>query len=261
MIADQLLTDKVVVISGGAGLLGQVFVASVIASGGTAVIADINLEAAQQAAEQIKNQSGVERVHAIALDINSKASLAETIDALDRQFGKIDALVNNAYPRNKNYGRHFFDVDYADFCENLSINLGGYFLASQQFAQYFNRQGFGHIINIASIYGTVTPRFEVYENTSMTTPVEYVAIKSGLLQLTKYMAKYFKGMKIRVNAISPGGILDHQPESFLKAYRRFCANKGMLNKEDLGGTLVYLLSDLSQFVNGQNIIVDDGFSL
>ncbi|NVK31264.1 MAG: SDR family oxidoreductase [Gammaproteobacteria bacterium] len=258
---EQLLTDKVVVITGGAGLLGQVFAASVIAHGGTAVVADINLEAAKQAAEQIKQQSGVVKVHAIALDINSQASLTGAIVSLNKQFGKIDALVNNAYPRNKNYGRHFFDVEYADFCENLSINLGGYFLASQQFAQYFKQQGFGHIVNIASIYGVVAPRFDVYENTSMTTPVEYAAIKSGLLHLTRYMTKYFKGMNIRVNAISPGGIFDHQPEPFLKAYKRSCANKGMLDKEDLGGTLVYLLSDLSQYVNGQNITVDDGFSL
>ena len=126
---------------------------------------------------------------------------------------------------------------------------------------YFKKQGFGHIVNIASIYGMVAPRFEIYENTTMTTPVEYAAIKSGLLQLTKYMTKYFKGMNIRVNAISPGGIFDHQPEAFLNAYKRSCANKGMLNKEDLGGTLVYLLSELSQYVNGQNIAVDDGFSL
>jgi NAD(P)-dependent dehydrogenase (short-subunit alcohol dehydrogenase family) len=260
-MSEQLLEDKVVIITGGAGLLGQVFVASVIAYGGTAVIADINLEAAKEAVEQIRQKSGKDKVHAIALDITSKASLVEAISSLDTKFGKIDALVNNAYPRNKNYGRHFFDVEYSDFCESLNINLGGYFLASQQFAQYFKLQGFGHIINIASIYGFVAPRFDIYEKTSMTTPVEYAAIKSGLLQLTKYMTKYLKDMNIRINAISPGGILDQQPEPFLKAYQRSCANKGMLDKGDLGGTLVFLLSDLSQYVNGHNLVVDDGFSL
>lgn len=257
----RLLEGKVVVVTGGAGLLGKVFVASVVAQGGTAVIADIHLEAARQTAEEIKQQSRTNNIYPIALDITSKFSLTEAIAALDTQYGKIDALVNNAYPRNKNYGRHFFDVEYSDFCENLSLNLGGYFLASQQFAKYFEKQGYGNIINISSIYGFVAPRFDIYENTKMTTPVEYVAIKSGLLQLTKYMTNYFKGMNIRVNSISPGGILDHQPASFLKAYRHCCANKGMLDKEDISGTLVYLLSDLSNFVNGQNIVVDDGFSL
>ncbi len=100
-----------------------------------------------------------------------------------------------------------------------------------------------------------------YDNTPMTMPVEYAAIKSGLIHLTKYMAKYFKGMNIKVNALSPGGILDKQPESFLEKYKEKCLNKGMLENSDLKGTLVYLLSDMSKYVNGQNIVVDDGFSL
>jgi NAD(P)-dependent dehydrogenase (short-subunit alcohol dehydrogenase family) len=95
----------------------------------------------------------------------------------------------------------------------------------------------------------------------MTMPVEYAAIKSGLIHLTKYMAKYFKGMNIKVNALSPGGIFDNQNEIFLKNYKDECLNKGMLDKSDLNGTLIYLLSEMSQYINGQNIIVDDGFSL
>jgi NAD(P)-dependent dehydrogenase (short-subunit alcohol dehydrogenase family) len=95
----------------------------------------------------------------------------------------------------------------------------------------------------------------------MTTPVEYAAIKSGMLHLTKYMAKYFKGKNIRVNAISPGGILDGQPREFLSEYNQKCLTKGMLDGCDLSGTLVFLLSDMSMYINGQNIVVDDGFSL
>ena len=92
-------------------------------------------------------------------------------------------------------------------------------------------------------------------------PVEYAAIKSGLIHLTKYMAKYFKGMNIRVNALSPGGIEDAQDKHFLQNYKQECLNKGMLDTADLEGTLVYLISDMSTYVNGQNIIVDDGFTL
>ena len=95
----------------------------------------------------------------------------------------------------------------------------------------------------------------------MTMPVEYAAIKSGLIHLTKYMAKYFKGMNIKVNTLSPGGILNNQPEVFLEEYKKNCLNKGMLENIDLKGTLIYLLSDMSTYVNGQNIIVDDGFIL
>ena len=92
-------------------------------------------------------------------------------------------------------------------------------------------------------------------------PVEYSAIKSGVLHLTRYFAQYLKGTQIRVNAISPGGIKDGQPESFLRAYASFCATKGMLDPSDLTGSLTFLLSDMSQYITGQNIVVDDGFSL
>lgn len=256
-----MLSNKVVVITGGAGLLGKEFVKSVVENNGIAVIADINEELGSKVKEELSMELGSKNIDFVELDITSKKSLQQCINYLNTKYGKIDALVNNAYPRNKNYGKHFFDVEYSDFCQNTNLNLGGYFLTSQQFANYFKEQGYGNIINISSIYGVVAPKFEIYENTTMTVPVEYAAIKSGLLHLTKYMAKYFKGMNIRVNAISPGGIFDNQPEQFLANYKKQCLNKGMLDKSDLKGTLVYLLSDMSRYVNGQNIIVDDGFSL
>ena len=256
-----MLSNKIVVITGGAGLIGKEFVKAVIENNGTAIIADINEEIGMKIKEQLSHELKSENIDFIKLDITSKTSLSKCIDYLDAKYGQIDAIVNNAYPRNKNYGRHFFDVEYEDFVENIGLNLGGYFTTSQVFSKYFQKQGYGNIINISSIYGVVAPRFEIYDNTPMTMPVEYAAIKSGLIHLTKYMAKYFKGMNIKVNALSPGGIFDNQPEPFLEAYKKQCSSKGMLDKSDLKGTLVYLLSDMSRYVNGQNIIVDDGFSL
>lgn len=256
-----MLKNKVVVITGGAGLIGKEFVKAVIENGGIAIIADINEQIGEEVKENLSEELNTTNIDFIKLDITSKESLNKCINYLDKKYERIDALVNNAYPRNKNYGRHFFDVEYEDFIQNLGLNLGGYFTASQQFAQYFQKKGYGNIVNISSIYGVVAPKFEVYENTTMTMPVEYAAIKSGLIHLTKYMAKYFKSMNIKVNALSPGGILNNQPEAFLKKYKEQCLNKGMLHNSDLKGTLVYLLSDMSKYVNGQNIIVDDGFSL
>ncbi len=95
----------------------------------------------------------------------------------------------------------------------------------------------------------------------MTSPVEYSPIKAGIIILTKYMAKYFKGTNIRFNCISPGGILNKQPKEFRDRYQKYCTSKGLLDAIDLKGTLVYLLSDSSKYVNGQNIIVDDGWTL
>ncbi len=250
----KMLKNKVIVVTGGNGLLGRSFCAEISAQGGYSIIADLNKEG-KVFSKEIKNSDY------FSLNITNEESINELINYLGEKYGKIDALVNNAYPRNKDYGKHFFDVSYNNFVENVGMNLGGYFLTSQQFTRYFIKQGYGNIINISSIYGVIPPRFEIYEGTNMTTPVEYAAIKSALIHLTKYMAKYFKGQNIRVNSISLGGILDNQSESFLEKYKEFTINKGMLNPNDVVGTLVYLLSDMSEFVNGQNIVVDDGFTL
>lgn len=254
------LNNQVVVITGGAGLLGQTFTRAVAAHGGRPVIADIRIEAADAAARQINSELNTNRVSAVEIDITSKESLQRAIGELKSRHDTIDALINNAYPRNKNYGRKFEDVEYADFCENVDLHLGGYFLTSQQFALFFKDQGHGNIITISSIYGAVAPRFDIYSDTGMTMPVEYAAIKSALVHLNAYMLKYFQGCGIRFNCLSPGGIFDHQPESFLKRYATYSQSKGMLDPADIIGALIFLLSDQSRYVNGQNIIVDDGWS-
>lgn len=256
-----MLENQIVVVTGGAGLIGKEFVKAIIKNNGTAIIAEIDNLAGNNTLNKLKLELNTENIDFFQMDITSKESIKNAIVLILRKYNKIDGLINNAYPRNKNYGKHFFDVDYNDFKENLGMNLGGYFLTSQQFAKCFINQGFGNIINISSIYGVVAPRFEIYDGTPMTTPVEYAAIKSGLIHLTKYMAKYFKGKNIQVNSISVGGIFDHQPESFLEKYKEFCLNKGMLSVKDISGTLIFLLSSNSNYINGQNIIVDDGFVL
>jgi NAD(P)-dependent dehydrogenase (short-subunit alcohol dehydrogenase family) len=256
-----MLNNKVIVITGGAGLLGQEFTKTIMENNGIAVIADIDEKRGWEVTENLQKSFPVSVVDFQLLDINNRQSIINLIEMLNQKYGKIDALINNAYPHNENFGQKFESVTYEDFCENININLGGYFLTSQQFLNYFSNQGFGNIINISSIYGVIAPRFEIYENTPMTMPVEYAVIKSALIHLTKYMAKYYKGKNIRLNAISLGGLFDNQPIPFLDSYKSYCLNKGMLDKSDINGTLVYLLSDLSQFVNGQNVIVDDGFTL
>jgi len=239
---------KVVVVIGAGGLLGRDFVRGIAEHGGHPVLADIM-------------ESNASEHLAIAVDINSTASVMALISTVHERFGRIDAVVNSAYPRNAQYGRKFFDVTHEDFCENISLNLGGMFLVCQKMAEYFQKQGHGNIINIASIYGVTAPKFEIYENTAMTMPVEYAAIKSAVIHLTKYMAKYLKGSRIRVNSLSPGGILDQQPEAFLAAYKKLCTDKGMLDPAEITSALLFLTSDMSRHVNGHNLIVDDGFSV
>jgi NAD(P)-dependent dehydrogenase (short-subunit alcohol dehydrogenase family) len=256
----MLLKDKIVVLTGGTGWLGQEFVKAIVEQGGAVIIADINPDG-EKIAGELRSALDSEGVYFKQTDITSQDSLTELIHFANTRFSRIDALINNAYPRNKNYGRKFEDVTFEDFAENTNSHLGGYFLTSQQFLKYFGNQGYGNVISISSIYGVVPPKFDIYAGQSFTMPVEYAVIKSSLIMLTKYMAKYYKGKNIRVNCISPGGIFNNHNATFTENYKQYCLNKGMLDKSDISGTVLYLLSDYSKYVNGQNIIVDDGFSL
>jgi len=254
------LTEKVIVVTGGAGFLGASFCSAIAEQGGIIIVADIDKDAAVRVAANISaNHPG--RAEAFLLNITSEISVKSLIGTLQQKHGRIDALVNNAYPRNRDYGVKLEDVSYESFCENLSLHLGGYFLTAQQFGIFFRNQGFGNIINMSSIYGTMTPRFEIYADTTMTMPVEYAAIKSGVNQLTRYLAQYYKGNNIRVNSLSPGGILGEQPDSFLNKYNAHSNFKGMLDPVDISGSLIYLLSDASRFMTGQTLVIDDGFSM
>ncbi|MGZ3769092.1 MAG: oxidoreductase [Bdellovibrio sp.] len=255
-----MLTGKVVVITGGAGLIGRQFCLAVAEHGGTAIVADRDYKAAVDVAKNISNKFPG-RSEAAELDITNKVSVVELIKKMGDCHGRIDALVNNAYPRNPNYGRKLEEVTYEDFCENVGLHLGGYFLVAQQFGLFFQKQGGGNIINMSSIYGAIAPRFDIYSETSLTMPVEYAAIKSAVNHLTEYFAQYFKAHGVRVNTLSPGGVLDKQPETFLKKYKSYCGTKGMLEPQDLIGTLLFLLSDYSKYMTGQNLVVDDGFTL
>ncbi len=259
-VEKNILDKQVVVVSGGAGLLGRNFVRCIAEQGGIAVVADLNLRAATELAEEV-SKNHPRQAEPAYLDITDKRSVTDLIDKIHVRHGHIDALVNSAYPRNNNYGRTLEALTYKDFCENVNLHLGGYFLIAQQFSLYFRDHGGGNIINLASIYGSMVPRFAIYSGTNITMPLEYAAIKSAVIQITRYFAQYFKNDRIRVNCLSPGGILDNQPNEFLQQYAAHCGEKGLLNPSDIMGALIFLLSDSSRYITGQNLIIDDGFSL
>lgn len=256
-----ILKGKVIVVTGGCGLLGRSFIKSILDNDGIAVITDIDSAKGNELVKEFTNYTKNKNVYFQKIDITSESSILLAIDIISAKYSKIDSLVNNAYPRNKSYGNKIESVTYESFCENINLHLGGYFLTSKLFSAYFQKQGWGNIVNMSSVYGVIAPRFEIYQGTEMTMPIEYAAIKSAIIKLTQYFARYYKYSGIRFNCISPGGIFNNQNETFVKKYSEFSLSKGMLEPKDICGTLIFLLSDLSQYINGQNIIVDDGFSL
>ena len=141
------------------------------------------------------------------------------------------------------------------------MQLGGTIILAQKIFNIFKSQNFGNLILLSSIQGISAPKFEHYKGTNMSSPIEYGAIKSGIISITKYLAKSARKTRIKVNCISPGGILDNQPANFLKAYKKSCNSKGMLDPKDISNAVLFLFDDSSKYINGQNIIVDDGWSL
>lgn len=254
----MLLKNNKILVAGAGGLLGTALVKELLQQGASVIATDLNLEHLEAAMSQIQQVHGEGSLALKKLNLSSK----QEIESLLGSYDTLTGAVNCAYPRNKNYGKHFFDVTVEDFNENISLNLGSSFLFMQQCAAYFKRTEIPFsLVNIASIYGVIAPKFEIYDSTAMTMPVEYAAIKSGLIHLSKYVTKYVGDSRFRVNLVSPGGIFDNQPGNFLDAYKKETFGKGMLDVADVLGAVVFLLSEQALYINGQNIVVDDGFTL
>jgi NAD(P)-dependent dehydrogenase (short-subunit alcohol dehydrogenase family) len=194
-------------------------------------------------------------------DICSEKSITNVIGKIVKKFKIIHAVINLSYPKNKNWGKSFKNIKEKDLKENLYNQLGSSIILAKVISKYFLKQKYGNLIFFSSIQGTSAPKFEHYSNTNMVSPIEYSATKAGIINITKYLAKYFKGKNIRVNCVSPGGILNNQPKIFLTRYRNSCLSKGMLDSKDLVGLVEFLISEKSKYINGQNIIIDDGWSL
>lgn len=253
-----MFKHKTILVAGAGGLLGSNLVLALIEQGASVIAADINRQVMTSRLEALAGFNAAGRLTIIELDLNDSGAVKLFFQSVKG----LDGAVNCAYPRNKHYGAKLFDVELEHFNENVSLHLGATFLFMQQCAAYFEREKNPFsLVNISSVYGVIAPRFEVYENTGMTMPVEYAAIKSGVIQLSKYLTAYVSNSLFRSNCVSPGGIFDNQPQAFLDKYKAHCMGKGMLDIGDVTGTVLFLLSENAKYVNGQNIVVDDGFSL
>ncbi|MWG36304.1 oxidoreductase [Halomarina oriensis] len=248
------LTGRTVVVAGGAGLIGTALSEGLAAQGAAVVVAD----AARDRGEQVAETVGGRFVETDVTDEGSVESLFETVLA---EAGRLDGLVNCSYPRNENYGRRYEDVTYADWRENVDLHLNSYFLLAHRASLVMREQGHGSIVSFGSTYGVQAPDFSVYEGTEMTSPVEYAAIKGGILNLTRYMASYLGRDGVRVNTISPGGVFDEQHPTFVSEYERRTPLDRMARPEDFVGAVVYLLSDAAGYVTGHDLRVDGGWTV
>jgi NAD(P)-dependent dehydrogenase (short-subunit alcohol dehydrogenase family) len=241
------LKDKIVVVVGGNGLLGKEFIKQIAASGGFAINADIHVE------------TDLEK-GTFQCNITEENSIKDLIAAVLKKHGRIDGWVNTAYPRTKDWGQGIDDIDFESWRQNVDLHMNSYFISSKLAVDAMLPNKKGSIINISSIYGVVGPDFTVYEGTTMTSSVIYAAIKGGIINFTRFMASYYGKSNIRVNTISPGGIFDHQNPIFVDNFNKKVPMKRMGTAEDIAPAVVYLLSDFSSYLTGQNLIIDGGWT-
>jgi NAD(P)-dependent dehydrogenase (short-subunit alcohol dehydrogenase family) len=261
------LANKVVVVTGGAGLLGQVFCQALVDVGAHVAIVDLNLESAETVAKRI-NKSEAQKVVAVGSDITSPESVTQMVANVVKQLGRIDVLVNNAASKGSSldaFFESFEDYSLKTWREVMSVNIDGLFLVAQAVGKQMKKQGGGSIIQTSSIYGVVAPDQRIYEGSeyngrAINTPAVYSASKSAVNGLTNYLATYWASSKIRVNSLTPGGIASGQNSEFNKKYSNRVPLGRMGEATELVGALIYLASDASSYVTGQNLIVDGGLS-
>jgi NAD(P)-dependent dehydrogenase (short-subunit alcohol dehydrogenase family) len=252
MRADWRLDGKVAVVTGAAGRLGPVWAAA-LAEAGAAVVG-LDLRGGSSGA-------GFEIEPADVTDRDSLAAAAGRI-------GPVDVLVNNAgidQPPDAAASTYAIeDVPLADFRETLDVNLIGTFNATQAFGAAMRDSGNGSIVNIGSLYATRAPDPDLYDHMDVDPPflkpAAYAASKAGVVSLTAYFARLWGPAGVRVNAISPGGVAADQDAEFVRKYTERVPLGRMAEPEDLVGPLLFLASDASRYVTGQNLRVDGGIT-
>ncbi len=243
----MVLSEKIIVVTGGSGLIGKEIVADIIRKGGIAINADIEVET--------NLNSGT-----LNLNISDDSSVQYGIDLIGKEFGRIDGWVNNAYPRTKDWGTRFEDVPAESWRTNVDLQLNSCFICCQKVLKVMEPLKRGSIVNIASIYGVVGNDFTLYEEYGGTSPAAYSAIKGGVINFTRYIASYYGRKGIRVNCVSPGGIIDQQHSSFIQKYESRVPMGRLGKPDDIAPAVSFLLSDESKYITGHNLIVDGGWT-
>jgi NAD(P)-dependent dehydrogenase (short-subunit alcohol dehydrogenase family) len=258
------LDGKVAVITGAAGLLGEQHARALSDFGAMVVLTDLKLDVIQERAESIQARTGLSTL-ALACDVTSMSSWKELLKKVLDQFGHVDVLVNNAaftnQSRSANFAAPFPEFPLEDWNQILNVNLTGSFLGCQVIGGRMLEQEHGSIINLASLYGVVSPNHRMYPGTGISQPVAYSVSKAGVLALTRYLAGLWGEKGVRVNAVTPGGVYNDHQELFVERFSNLNPMGRMQHKEELRGAIVYLASDASSYCNGHNLIVDGGWSI
>ena len=249
------LKDKTILLTGAAGILGFNYAKILAAQGAKLVLLDRNVEKLASLKDALIYE----------LDITKEENWKKLKSELAAKKVHVDVLINNAAGKSDNFFDAFEDYKLDDWHEVMNINLTAVMMGCQNFGVQMAEKGAGSIINISSIYGVVAPNQDIYEGSEyngrpINTPAVYSASKAAIIGLTRYLATYWGKQNVRVNCITPGGVFSGQNDVFVKNYSSRVPLGRMGKPDELGGALVFLASDESTYVTGQNIIVDGGWT-
>lgn len=256
------LKGRKAMLTGGTGHIGLAFSEALVELGAVVAIADQNKEECQKRADEL-NQLGPGRAWSLPINLLEEQSTRQAVQTAIQKEGGLDILIHcAAFVGTTNFpgwGVPFDQQSLTAWDAALRVNLSSAFILAQEGRQALESSGHGSIILVSSIYGMVGPDMSLYDGTAMANPAGYGASKAGLLQLTRYLATVF-APKVRVNAITPGGVWRGQQELFVNRYEKRTPLARMGVEEDFKGAVAYLASDLSSYVTGQNLIVDGGWT-
>lgn len=252
------LKGRVALVTGGAGRYGRQICRGLGEAGATVIVASRNYKKSESFAEELKRE-GDGKAEALRLDITDESSVEDGAAHIQSRWGQIDILFNNAVSVRAATVERQSTYDWA---QAMEVNATSLYRMTRVFGEMMAQQGAGVIVNIASIYGIVSPDFRIYEaSEEMTNPPSYGFAKAGMIQLTRYFAIYLAPRGVRVNCISPGGLFSEEmPRQFVERYVKRTPLGRMAGPNDLKAAALFLASDASSYITGQNLIVDGGYT-
>ena len=252
------LSSKIIIITGGAGLLGSRLAEIIISNNGTPIILDNDNKKIVKLKKKVNKKNLIE-CHKV--DITNKKQIKNTIDKIYKKYKKIDCLINNAgyNPKLGLKNNKFENFTIKQWEKEIQIGLTGSLVVTQETVKKMIKQRNGNIINISSDLGVIAPNQSLYSKNNKK-PISYSVVKHGIIGFSKYLATYLAEYNIRSNTLCPGGISNNQPKEFVSKIKKLIPLKRMAKINDYDGIILYLCSDYSSYMTGSTIVCDGGRS-
>lgn len=257
------LDGRVAIVTGGSGLLAEHHATALTDAGASVVLADVRTDRSEEVVARLEGQG--RRALACECDVSKADSWRRLLERTLDAFGRVDVLVNNAactmQSPTGSYASGVAEFPLEDWQAILDVNLTGTFLGCQTIGRHLVAQGSGAIINIASLYGVVSPNHRLYPGTGIHQPVAYAVSKGGVINLTRFLATAWGETGVRVNCITPGGVENQHQPLFRERFAQLNPMGRMARPDELRGALLYLASPASRYCTGHNLIVDGGWTV